>query len=128
MVKRMVSMEEMGEMLDEIAGKFPDAFYKELNGGIILLPDAKLHQKNVANDLYVMGEYHRDQNLGRYISIFYGSFASVYGNLSKEQLKIELEGTLKHEFRHHLESLAGEYELETEDREYIADYLKKYQK
>jgi hypothetical protein len=36
-----------------------------------------------------------------------------------------LAGTLKHEFRHHLESLAGERGLEIEDEQFLADYLRR---
>jgi len=119
----MLSIEEMDTMLDEIATELPSEFYKELNGGIILLPEAKLHNKSVGNDLYILGEYHRDRSLGRFIAIYYGSFSNVYGHLSKEQLKEQLKHTINHEFRHHLESLAGERELEIEDAHDIANYL-----
>jgi hypothetical protein len=47
-----------------------------------------------------MGEYHSGGGLGRYISIYYGSFERVYGHLSREGLKRQLAHTLKHEFTH----------------------------
>ena len=119
----MISIDEMEVMLDEIAEEFPQEFYKDLNGGIILLPEFKLHTKSMANDLYIMAEYNRNGNLGRYITIYYGSFSQVYGNLSKEQLKEQLKTTLKHEFTHHMESLAGEWDLEIVDAHSIAKYL-----
>ena len=119
----MISIEEMEAMLDEIAVELPHEFYEDLNGGIILLPEIKLHTKNKKNDLYILGEYHRNGNLGRFIAIYYGSFSHVYGYLSKNQLKEQLKSTLKHEFRHHLESLAGERDLEIEDAQDIAEYI-----
>ena len=70
-----------------------------------------------------MGEYHSGGGMGRYITIYYGSFERVYGNLSREALKKKLAHTLKHEFTHHLESLAGERDLEKEDERYINHYL-----
>ncbi len=109
-----------------LAAELPQEFYKELNGGIILLPQAKLHPKHRANDLYIMGEYHRDLSLGRYIAVYYGSFLRVYGQLSGQQLRAQLRKTLRHEFRHHLESLAGERGLEKEDEQHINKYLKDY--
>ena len=118
----MISIEEMEEMLDEIAVEIPQDFYKDLNGGIILLPETRLHAESKENDLYILGEYHRDGNLGRFIAIYYGSFSHVYGYLSKDQLKEKLISTIKHEFRHHLESLAGERELEIKDELDIAEY------
>lgn len=119
----MVEFEEVGKILDEIAAELPQEFYKELNGGIILLPETKLNPAGIDNDLYIMGEYHRGGGLGRYIVIYYGSFEHIYGHLEREALKKKLAHTLKHEFTHHLESLAGERDLEKEDEKYMRDYL-----
>ncbi len=118
----MIPIEDMETMLDDIAGELPQEFYKYLNGGIILLPEAKYHAKSTGNDLFVMGEYRIDGHLGRYIALYYGSFASVFGQLPPERIKEELRHTLKHEFRHHLESLAGEKDLEIQDAMDIAKY------
>ena len=119
----MISIEEMEAMLDEIAGELPSEFYKDLNGGIILLPEEKLHSQSQQNDLFIMGEYYHGGNLGRYIVIYYGSFLRIYGQLNRDQLKEQLKHTLKHEFRHHLESLGGERDLEIVDAQDIAKYL-----
>lgn len=121
----MISIDEMEAMLDEIASEIPHELYNELNGGVILLPEAKPHPQSKNNDLYVLGEYHCDGNMGRFIAIYYGSFSYVHGNLTKSRLKAQLKKTLKHEFRHHLESLAGERDLEIIDEQHIAEYLDK---
>lgn len=113
-------------MLEELAAELPQEFYNKLNGGIILLPQHKMHPKNRANDLYIMGEYHRDASLGRYIAVYYGSFIRVYGHTSPEQIKQRLRSVLRHEFRHHLESMAGERGLEAEDEQNIERYLRRY--
>ncbi len=120
----MITIEEMESMLEEIADEFPHELYTKLNGGIILMPDVK--QNNIPNtkDLYILGEYHRNAALGRFITIYYGSFSHVFKHLSKIKFKKQLEKTLKHEFRHHLESLAGERFLEIEDARYIAEHMK----
>lgn len=122
----MAPIEEVGTMLDEIALELPQEFYKELNGGIILLPEAKLHERDRAQDLYTLGEYHVDAQLGRYINIYYGSFARVFGHLNREQLKEELRETLYHEFTHHMESLAGERGLEMKDAQRMAEYMREH--
>ncbi|MBN2851318.1 MAG: metallopeptidase family protein [Clostridia bacterium] len=124
-MNHMVSLEEVEIMLNEMAALFPQEIYKELNGGIVLLPDVKLNNLAKKNDLYIMGEYHGGGNMGRYIIIYYGSFMKVYGYMEKEQLRERLLHTLKHEFTHHLESLAGEKDLEIKDANYIRDYLKR---
>lgn len=120
----MISFEECGQMLDEIADSLPFELYRELNGGIILLPETKMHPKAVDNDLYILGEYRRGR-LGKYVAIFYGSFKRIYGHLSKEAFKEKLESTLIHEIRHHNEYLAGYKDLEVYDDEKIAKYLKR---
>jgi hypothetical protein len=121
----MASIEEVQIILDEIAEELPPEIYKDLNGGIILLPQVKFHKKSVDNDLYVMGEYRNERILGRYIIVYYGSVERLYGNLSRNRLKNKLRSVIKHEFIHHLESLAGEKHLEIEDERKLSEYLKK---
>ncbi len=118
----MISIEEMQGMLDDIAVEFPAEFFKELNGGIILLPEVKRHEKSAGDDLFVLGEYNRGGSMGRYIVIYYGSFIRVYGHLPGDRIREKLRSTVRHEFRHHIESLAGTNDLERIDRKYIADY------
>jgi hypothetical protein len=112
----------MEDMLDELAGELPEQFYKELNGGILLLPDTRLSPEAVDDDLYTLGEYHHSYSMGRYITIYCGSFNALYGHLSPEKFKERLRSTLRHEFTHHLESLAGEKDLEIEDERQLARY------
>lgn len=121
----MISLEEMEVMLDDIANGFPQEIFKDLNGGIVLLPEAKLNTASDRNDLYILGEYHRGGTLGRYIAIYYGSFLRIYGYLGSEAIKEKLIHTLKHEFTHHLESMAGERGLEIKDAQFLADYFKR---
>ena len=37
----IISFDDVGDLLDEMAEEFPPEFYEELNGGISLLPEAK---------------------------------------------------------------------------------------
>ena len=118
----MISIDRMHEMLEEIAESFPQKFYEELNGGICLLPEVKYSPYARANDLYILGEYHRNV-MGRYIYIYYGSFARTHGHLSEPEFYEQLRSTVAHEFTHHLEDLSGERELEVQDAEDLAEYL-----
>ena len=124
----MILIEEVEAILDEIAEEFPQEFYKDLNGGILLLPEKKMHKKSIDNDLYILGEYHCDRNLGRFIAVYYGSVSQVYGQLSKNQLKEQLKVIIKHEFLHHLESMSGQHDLEIEDEQHIAEYINRKNK
>lgn len=58
--------------------------------------------------------------------LYYGSFELCFGYSSEEELRERIRKVLLHEFRHHLESLAGEYDLEIEDAVEISQY--RYQK
>lgn len=118
-------MEEFLELLDEISGEMPEEFFQELNGGVILQPECRVHPEAFNEDLVILGEYRRDRQLGRYIVIYYGSFMKLYGSLSRERLYKRLRKTLLHEFRHHLEGLAGEKGLEVEDAVQLAKYKRK---
>lgn len=118
----MLTQEEFLRMLDELSGEIPQEFFKELNGGIVLRPEAKPHPRSKNGDLWILGEYCTRRNLGRSIKIYYGSYMHVYGDLEEEALRKRLRHTLRHEFRHHLEALAGERDLEIEDALRLAQY------
>ena len=119
----MMTIDEMHDVLDELAEELPEVFYKELNGGIVLLPDAKESEYSQKNDLYTLGEYNHGGAMGNYIKIYYGSFERLFNYLSDEQMKNQLRKTLRHEFRHHIETLAGEDDLVDEDASFIRNYL-----
>lgn len=124
--KEFPSIDEVHEMLDEIAEDIPKEFYRELNGGIILIDKHKLHPESQSGyELYVKGEYIKDIT-GRYIKIYYGSFKKLYIKISKKKLYKKLEDTLLHEFTHHLEDLAGERGLEIKDIESLNRYRSKH--
>ena len=126
----MITIDEVEQMLSDIADEIPEDFYRELNGGIVLSPDVKFHpESNNCAPLHIMGEYHNDRKgfggMGRYIVIYYGSFARVYSFISPEQQKERLRKILYHEFTHHVESLAGEKGLEIKDAIELAQYRDK---
>lgn len=121
----MITFDECGEMLDEIADSLPYELYRELNGGVTLHPESRLHPCAVNNDLYILGVYVHD-NLGRYINIYYGSFVKVFRNKSKEESYNELKKILLHEVRHHNEFLAGVNDLVLYDENQINTYLQKH--
>ena len=124
----MISYDELGVMLDEIATGIPEDLYRELNGGVILLPDTKLHpESGGAESLYIMGQYYNQPlGLGRYITIYYGSFIRVYGHHAPGRQKEELKKIVYHEFQHHLESLAGDRSLEIQDAVDMAKYKQRF--
>ena len=122
----MITIDETHEMLDKIACELPEEFYRDLNGGILLLPQEKLSPAAVADDLYILGEYVYSTSMGRLIYIYYGSFARMFGHLNRDSFEERLRETLYHEFTHHMESLAGERGLEKKDELQLREYKKRH--
>lgn len=118
-----ISIERMIEILDELAEELPEELYYDLSLGIVVKDDAKFspHSKR-QRPLYILGEYVRSR-LGKQILIYYGSFAAVYSQAEESVIKERLRETLRHEFRHHWEYMAGERELELRDQESLRKYL-----
>lgn len=121
-------MDEMQGMLEAVAASLPEAFFRDLNGGILLLEEKKIAPEAIENDLYILGQYVRHPLMGNYIVIYYGSFAAIYGDYTTEEMQKELKNTLLHEFTHHLEHLAGEKGLEIEDALEMEEYFESKRK
>ena len=124
----MLDFEQAREALTTLADSLPHELYRELNGGVILLPDAIHHPKSCADaPLYIMGQYHIDpRGFGRYITIYYGSLVAVHTQLDDNAFVNELGKVLRHELTHHLESLAGDATLEYLDENKLAKYHRRY--
>ncbi len=120
----MITIDQAEVMLDELANELPPDFFVGLNGGICLLPEIKRHPESVGDNLYILGQYHRDA-MGRYITIFFGSFEVLYGRLPPAQFKERLRKTLLHEFTHHMEYRAGLRGLEVKDEQQLAEYQRR---
>ena len=116
----ILSYDEAYAIVDELAKDMPEAFYEELNGGVIMLEEECVDPR--IPDLYIMGEYCVDE-LGKYICLYYGSFAKILEDEPREKWVEELGITLRHEFTHHVESLAGVDRLDREDEAFMAKEL-----
>ena len=117
------TIDQVHDMLDKIATEIPAEFFDNLNEGVVLLEEYKIHPESRSSDtLYTMGEYCRSVT-GRNIKIYYGSFKNIYREISYDALYENLKHTLLHEFTHHLESLAGERGLEFQDHTDMKKYI-----
>ena len=116
-ILNMLTFEEIEDMLSDIADELPEEVFTKLNGGVILLPETKRHpESGLSGELFIMGEYHHQpMGLGRYVAIYYGSFMALYARLDPVSQREKLRDILRHELIHHLESLAGERDLEKQD-------------
>lgn len=122
----MIDIDRFEEVLGELTEELPEEFFDKLNGGVIISEEAKEHPESRRGDLYILGEYRRSPELGRDIVIYYGSFDRMFGSLPFVRLKAQMRKTLRHEFRHHVESLAGENSLEKEDAQAVFNYLARF--
>lgn len=109
----ILSVDQCWDILDRLVEEFPEELLHSLNGGILLLEDA-LPDPEAGEDVYIMGEYCWDE-MGRYINIYYGSFAALLADEAESVWEEELRITLRHELTHHVEGLAGERSLEYKD-------------
>ena len=119
-----MTYEECGDLLDSIADELPVELFRELNGGVVLRDEARMHPLAQSNDLYILGVYVID-NLGKSIKIYYGSIVRIFPNKTLDEYREILRKTLVHELRHHNEYLAGADDLIYYDDEQISDYLSK---
>ena len=118
--------QQMGDWLEDIAGEFPDAFFQDLDGGIQLEEEALSDPDFPPGEMYIMGEYIHDL-LGRYILLYYGSFAALLSDEDEEVWKDEIFATVAHEFTHHLEETAGLHALDDKDLAFLREALAEYQ-
>ncbi len=109
------AIEEVRAMLSELIDEIPEDYFKDLNGGISLLDQVCYDTRVPDRHLLVLGQYRYHHQTGRMIVLFYGSLSRSLGGASEQIWRRELRRVLRHELTHHLESLAGEHELELFD-------------
>lgn len=76
----MISFEVFEDVTYEITDTFPEVFFRELNGGVMVREYSRLHPAALDHDLFVLGEYHHDRYLGRFIVLYYGSIPELSMN------------------------------------------------
>lgn len=115
----ILTIDEVNDLLDEMAESFPLALFEGLNGGVNLLEDAVPDPE--LPELYILGEYCTDC-LGRYIDLYYGSFAALaeQEGWDRATWQRELRTTLSHELTHHMEDRGGLHALDDRDAEEMA--------
>lgn len=121
----ILTYEQMGDLLEEIAAQFPDIFFQDLNGGIQLEEEALPDPDFPEGEMYIMGEYCHDL-LGRYILLYYGSFAALLAEEDEDVWREELFATIAHEFTHHMEDTAMLHALDDKDAEFLRQALEEY--
>jgi protein-tyrosine-phosphatase len=106
----MLSYEQAGDVLDELADELPEEIFKNLNGGVSFMENAVCDE----DGRYTLGMYFINK-MGRHIELYYGSFVELYGAMDDDTFRLRLKNTLHHELTHHIESQAGDRSLERWD-------------
>ena len=123
----VLSFEQAGALLDTLAESFPEALFDGLNGGVNFQEEAVPDQEFPKGQVYILGEY-CDDLLGRYINLYYGSFAAMAENedWTEEDWEQELRQTLSHELTHHMEGRSGLHALDDKDEAEMAAWQEEY--
>ena len=114
----ILTIDDVNDLLDEMAEGFPAVLFDGLNGGVNLLEEALPDPEFPEGEMYILGEYCHDL-LGRYIVLYYGSFAALFPDGDEETWKDEIFATVAHEFTHHMEDAAGLHALDDQDMEFL---------
>ena len=123
----ILTIDEVNDLLDEMAEGFPTALFDGLNGGVNLLEEAVPDPEFPAGEMYILGEYCEDL-LGNYINLYYGSFAALAEreDWAEQVWGEELRITLSHELTHHMEARGGLHALDDRDAEELAAWRAEY--
>ena len=121
----MISTEEYRAIISDLLDELPEAFFRELTGGVIMSEALVIPDYAREDDLCTLGQYQVCYGV-RQIVMFKGSFDRLYPQASVAQARGILRGVLRHEFRHHIEFLGGIHNsasLEAEDERQKQAYL-----
>jgi len=124
----MIGIETYRQIVSELLDELPEAFFRDLSGGVIVSEAPEIPDYARGGDLYTLGHYKVYSGV-RQIVLYKGSFDRAYPNAEAAEAKNLLRGVLRHEFRHHLEFLGGihdETSLEAADAREKLAYLDRH--
>ena len=125
----MLTFDEFAAIAEEETAALPPYVYDELNGGVVVDQNAYLHPARLEDDLYILGTYSSNPVMGKQIVLYYGSFTASLGTAGEAVYRAQIRETLRHEFRHHLETRAGLFGAGTlveEDKEKMMTYFMRH--
>ena len=123
----ILTIDEVNDLLDDMADAIPECLFDGLNGGVNLLEEAEPDPEFPPGEMYILGEY-RDDLLGNYINLYYGSFAAIAEReeWDDETWEQELRFTLAHELTHHMELRSGLHALDDRDEEELEAFRREF--
>lgn len=123
-----MTLDEFSAALEKAAAAIPPKLFEHLNGGVNIREKAMLSPESVPEEpRYILGQYHHQRTLGRWIDLYYGSFCRVYACADEKTWSQAIDRVLRHELRHHMEDQAGERALIDEDKREMRAYRLRHQ-
>ncbi|MGM9619545.1 MAG: metallopeptidase family protein [Oscillospiraceae bacterium] len=111
----ILSIDEVGEILEGLMAELPPQILEGLNGGVCLREEEMRPEGPDGEKMVLLGRYFASSAMGYYIDIYYGSFLASFAHSPRRVWEKQLRETLHHELTHHLERRAGCRDLEIED-------------
>ena len=108
----IMTLSEFRNVTHALVERLPKDLFTNLNGGITVQPN---RAGDARNDRLTLGEYIEDAVMSRSIVLYYGSFRELFRDDSLSVWSEEIEETVLHELRHHVEALAGLDDLSREE-------------
>ena len=125
----MISAEEYEGIVSDLLDELPAEFFHDLTGGVVMSDALLVPDYARGDDLCVLGQYKVYSGV-RQIVMYKGSFDRAYPRADAAEAREILRGVLRHEFRHHMESLGGVRgpdSLEAEDERGRREYLARFE-
>mgnify|MGYP000947022629 CR=1 FL=1 len=97
-----MTYDDFCQVAEKVVESLPPKLFEQLNGGVNIV-----RQKKEDGEFVLMGEYVEDPLMGNTVYLYYGTFAEELKGAPREEWIDEIEETILHELRHHVESLAG---------------------
>ena len=107
----MVTIDRFEEILETLAEELPAAFTSSSTAASSSIRPSAAPGGPARRPVY-HGQYRTDPAMGQYIVMFYGSFRRVLRGADESEWVDEMRDVLRHEFRHHIEGMAGVRDLE----------------
>ncbi len=124
----MITVGEYRNIISELLDELPEAFFRELTGGVIVSEELVIPDYARGDDIFTMGKYQIYSGV-RQITMYKGSFDRAYPQADTDRAREILRGVLRHEFRHHLEYLGGVHNsasLDAQDEREKQAYLSRH--
>ena len=121
----MISLQEYKAIITDLLDELPREFFRDLSGGVIVSEAVVIPDYARSSDIYTLGQYQVTYGI-RQIQMYKGSFDRLYPQADAAEARPLLRGVLRHEFRHHLESIGGIHNsssLEAKDEREKQAYL-----